>query len=105
MCRHLDIDKEVSCHEQLHYRAVSCVASTREGDMIATGNMTTCNILINMISGSEDRSVRTWIFRKDVSMGGSRVRKLEHHVSIYNFVVYMHLKTFRRHFVDIRELY
>lgn len=40
MCRHLDVDKEVSCHEQLHYRAVSCLASTREGDMIATGDVT-----------------------------------------------------------------
>ena len=78
--RHLDADKEVSSHEQLHYRAVSCVASTREGDMIATGINLLLYLLWSVLVGSEDRSVRTWTFRKDVSMA-NRVRKLEHHVS------------------------
>jgi WD40 repeat protein len=55
----MEIDKEVSAHEQLHLRPVSCVTVSGDGETIVTG--------------SPDRSVRIWRFCKH---SGSRT--LEH---------------------------
>jgi hypothetical protein len=36
--RHLEVDKEVSAHEQLHLRPVTCVDVSTDGELIVTGN-------------------------------------------------------------------
>lgn len=50
--------KEISIYEQLHPRMISCVAVTKEGDLVVTGGV--------------DRSVRVWELQS---------KKLEHHAS------------------------
>jgi len=57
--RHLEVDREVSTHEQLHFRPVSCVDVCADGETIVTGG--------------EDRSIRVWKFQK---LSGNR--RLEH---------------------------
>ena len=44
--------KEILIHEQLHPRMISCISTTKDGDMIATGGT--------------DRSVRVWRLEKKV---------------------------------------
>ena len=34
---HLEVDKEVSAHEQLHLRPVTCVDVSADGELIVTG--------------------------------------------------------------------
>ena len=51
-------NKEISIYEQLHPRMISCISTTKDGEMLATGGV--------------DRSVRVWRLQK---------KTLEHHAS------------------------
>jgi hypothetical protein len=37
VARHMEVDKEVSAHEQLHLRPVTCVDLSLDGELIVTG--------------------------------------------------------------------
>jgi WD40 repeat protein len=72
MCRHMEVDKEVSAHEQLHLRPVTCVDLSADGELIVTGQRTELFVpppppfphCLLRHTGSSDRSVRLWRFSK-----------------------------------------
>lgn len=37
LSRHMEVDKEVSAHEQLHLRPVTCVDISFDGELVVTG--------------------------------------------------------------------
>lgn len=62
LVRSLDSDKEVTLHENLHMKKITCISVSKSGDLIATG--------------SEDTSVRVWQvgqFRSPLYTSGNTV--------------------------------
>lgn len=73
------MDREVSTHEQLHFRPVSCVDVCADGETIVTGRAQVCidGHTQQYFVGGEDRSIRVWKFQK---LSGNR--RLEHLVCV-----------------------